>query len=171
MKERNTIYIQDYVSPWGTLQLGSLDNKLCMCDWLSDSHHRKVKKRLERLLHANLEFGTSEVLSLAVRELDEYFAGLRKEFDLPLHTVGTELQQEVWSELQKTPYGATISYKALAEHMNRPEAVRAVANAVGNNSISLFIPCHRIIGSNNALTGYAGGIEAKRALLKFEGAI
>lgn len=149
--------------------LGSIDGKLCMCDWLNDTHHRKVKKRLERLLHANLESDTSEEIERAEQELDEYFAGTRKEFDIPLFTVGTDLQQEVWSELQKIPYGETISYKELAERMGRADAIRAVANAVGNNAISLFIPCHRIIGSNNALTGYAGGLEAKRTLLELEG--
>lgn len=171
MKERNTIKVKNYESPCGTLQLGSMENKLCMCDWLNDSHHRKVKKRLERLLHANLVEETSEVTEQAARELDEYFAGTRKEFDVQLLTVGTEMQQKVWKELQKTPYGTTISYKELAGRMGRPEAVRAVANAVGNNAISLFVPCHRIIGSNNTLTGYAGGIEAKRTLLKFEGGV
>lgn len=153
------------------MMLGSIDGKLCMCDWLNDTHHRKVKKRLERLLHANLESDTSEEIERAEQELDEYFAGTRKEFDIPLFTVGTDLQQEVWSELQKIPYGETISYKELAERMGRADAIRAVANAVGNNAISLFIPCHRIIGSNNALTGYAGGLEAKHALLELEGGV
>lgn len=153
------------------MMLGSIDGKLCMCDWLNDTHHRKVKKRLERLLHANLESDTSEEIERAEQELDEYFAGTRKEFDMPLFTVGTDLQQEVWSELQKIPYGETISYKDLAERMGRADAIRAVANAVGNNAISLFIPCHRIIGSNNALTGYAGGLEAKHALLELEGGV
>lgn len=151
--------------------LGSLDGELCLCDWLNDTHHKKVKKRLERLVHANLESGTSEVIEQAEQQLNEFFAGTRREFDVPLHTVGTELQQEVWGELQKIPYGTTISYKDLAERMGRADAIRAVANAVGNNAISLFIPCHRIVGSNNALTGYAGGIEAKRTLLKLEGGV
>ena len=169
MKERKTIKVKEYESPCGTMQIGSLDNKLCMCDWFNDSHHKKVKKRLERLLHANLVEGTSEVIDQAIHELDEYFAGTRKDFDVQLLTVGTDMQQEVWRELQNTPYGTTISYKDLAGRMGRAEAVRAVANAVGNNAISIFVPCHRVIGSNKALTGYAGGIDTKRNLLKLEG--
>lgn len=151
--------------------LGSLDDRLCLCDWMSEKHHKKVKKRLERLLHANLETGTSEILEQATQELDEFFAGMRREFDIPLLMVGTDMQQSVWQELQKTPYGTTISYKELAARMGRPEAIRAVANAVGNNALSLFVPCHRIIGSDNTLTGYAGGLAAKRMLLKLEGAL
>lgn len=150
------------------MMLGSIDGKLCMCDWLNDKHHRKVKKRLERLVHANLESDTSEVIEQAAGELDEYFAGKRKDFDVPLLFVGTDLQKDVWRELQNTPYGTTLSYKELAMRTGRADAIRAVANAVGNNAISIFVPCHRVIGSNSSLTGYAGGLEAKRMLLKLE---
>lgn len=171
MKEREIIKIKHYDSPCGVILLGSLGDRLCLCDWLNEKHHKKVKKRLERLLHANLETGTSETLDQATQELDEFFAGIRQEFEVPLLMVGTDLQQAVWLELQKTPYGTTISYKELAARMGRPEAIRAVANAVGNNALSLFVPCHRIIGSDNTLTGYAGGLAAKRMLLKLEGAL
>ncbi len=171
MKERDIIKIKHYDSPCGAMVLGSLDDRLCLCDWMNEKHHKKVKKRLERLLHANLETGISDILEQATEELDEFFAGMRREFDIPLLMVGTDMQQCVWQELQRTPYGTTISYKELATRMGRPEAIRAVANAVGNNALSLFVPCHRIIGSDNTLTGYAGGLAAKRMLLKLEGAL
>ena len=100
--------------------------------------------------------------------MDEYFNGKRNAFDITLLPIGTEFQKRVWLELQKIPYGTTVSYGALAELLGEPKSVRAVANANGANAISIFIPCHRIIGNNHSLTGYAGGLEAKRWLLNRE---
>ena len=91
-----------------------------------------------------------------------------KAFSIPLHPVGTDFQLQVWKALLNIPYGATRSYKQIATSIGRPEAVRAVARAIGANGISILIPCHRIIGSNRSLTGYAGGLEAKRMLLQME---
>lgn len=102
------------------------------------------------------------------RQLEEYFAGNRKTFSIPLHPVGTDFQLQVWNALLNIPYGATMSYSQIAAGIGRPEAVRAVAGAIGANGISILIPCHRIIGSNRSLTGYAGGLEAKRMLLEIE---
>jgi len=109
-----------------------------------------------------------EVLDKAVRELDEYFAGARRDFDIPLLFVGTEFQKKVWAELMKIPYGRTISYGEQAKRIGMPKAVRAVANANGANAISIFAPCHRVIGSNGTLTGFGGGLDAKHALLSIE---
>ena len=103
-----------------------------------------------------------------MRQLDEYFAKKRKEFDLPLMFVGTEFQKSVWDALLSIPYGKTESYGALAARLGRPKSVRAVAGANGANAISIIVPCHRVIGSNHSLTGYGGGIEAKRYLLELE---
>ena len=100
--------------------------------------------------------------------LDAYFRLERKSFDVPLLTVGTDFQKQVWDALQEIPYGKTCSYGELAERIGQPKAVRAVANANGANAISLFIPCHRIIGSDYSLTGYGGGLEAKKFLLELE---
>ena len=101
-------------------------------------------------------------------QLDEYFEGQRKQFDLPLAPSGTPFRQQVWRALLEIPYGETRSYGWLANHLNNPKAVRAVGGANGANPIALIIPCHRVIGSNNKLTGYAGGVELKAALLKHE---
>jgi len=112
--------------------------------------------------------GPNPVLRQLDHEITEYFAGTRGEFNLRLQPRGTEFQQGVWALLLQIPAGATISYGDLAQQMQRPSATRAVANAVGRNPISILIPCHRIIGKDGSLTGYAGGIERKAALLNLE---
>lgn len=170
MKEKNIITIKRYESPCGILILGSYGDKLCLCDWQMESHRNHVDRRLKRLLDAECEVGTSAVIENAVKELDEFFAGKRREFDVPLLFVGTDFQKTVWNELLKIPYGKTVSYGEMARRIGNPRAVRALANANGANSISIFAPCHRVIGSDNSLTGYGGGLEAKRKLLTLEGA-
>ena len=104
----------------------------------------------------------------AVRQLDAYFAGRLRQFDLPLATGGTAFQQRVWRALRDIPYGETVSYGELARHIERPAAVRAVGAANGQNPISIVIPCHRVIGADGSLTGYGGGLERKRHLLDLE---
>jgi methylated-DNA-[protein]-cysteine S-methyltransferase len=107
-------------------------------------------------------------LALARRQLDEYFAGRRTSFDLPLAPVGTPFQRLVWDELLRIGFGRTTTYRELAARIGRPTAVRATGAANGANPISIVIPCHRVIGSGGALTGYGGGLEAKRFLLELE---
>ncbi|GAA3586412.1 methylated-DNA--[protein]-cysteine S-methyltransferase [Amycolatopsis ultiminotia] len=104
------------------------------------------------------------------RQLAEYFAGTRTEFDLPLALRGTPFQQAVWRELTTIPYGETITYRELAEHIGRAGAFRAVGLANGRNPVSIVVPCHRVVGSNGDLTGYAGGVHRKRRLLDLESA-
>ncbi len=104
------------------------------------------------------------------RQLDEYFAGSRTTFDLPLAPGGTPFQRRVWSELTRIPSGTTVTYAELARRAGRTGAARAVGAAVGRNPISIVVPCHRVIGSDGTLTGYAGGIERKAFLLALEGA-
>jgi methylated-DNA-[protein]-cysteine S-methyltransferase len=102
------------------------------------------------------------------RQLEEYFAGRRRAFDVVVAPPGTTFQQRVWDELQRIDYGQTISYAELATRIGRPTAIRAAGAANGANPISILIPCHRVIGSDGSLTGYGGGLEAKRALLELE---
>ncbi|MCM1355014.1 MAG: methylated-DNA--[protein]-cysteine S-methyltransferase [Staphylococcus sp.] len=163
---KKTITIHHYQTPCGELVLGSLDDRLCLCDW----HPEREDRRLKRMLNAEFAEGTSEVIERAARQLDEYFAGERRAFDLPLMFAGTKFQETVWNELLNIPYGQTISYGELAARIGSPKAVRAVANANGANSISIFAPCHRVIGSDGTLTGYGGGLQAKQFLLNIEGA-
>ena len=167
-----------YASPCGELLLGSLSGSLCLCDWtLRDAEHAPLR-RIERRLHARCVDATGaageadlSVLDEARRQLDEYFAGHRRTCDVPLLPVGTPFQQRVWELLRLVAYGTTISYGRLATMLGRPLAVRAVAAAVGANGLSIFMPCHRVVGADGTLTGYAGGIGAKRFLLELEGAL
>ncbi len=108
-------------------------------------------------------------LAAAVRQLNEYFAGGRRDFDLPLRPQGTQFQTRVWRELTEIPYGQTWSYGQLARRIDKPSASRAVGLANGRNPISILVPCHRVIGADGSLTGYGGGLERKRWLLAHEG--
>lgn len=168
MKEKNIIKVKRYESPCGVLLLGSFGDKLCLCDWQVEKHRGHVDRRLKRVLRAEFEEGTSEVIEKAASELDEFFAGKRKTFDVPLLFAGTDFQKNVWNELLKIPFGKTISYGEMAQHIGMPKAVRAVANANGANSLSIFAPCHRVIGSDRSLTGYGEGLPAKKFLLELE---
>jgi len=113
-----------------------------------------------------------ELCHLATKQLDEYFAGTRIEFDLPLKAVkGTDFQKAAWQALATIPYGETISYGEQAKRMNNPKAVRAVGGANGKNPFSIVVPCHRVIGANGTLTGYTGGMNRKEWLLEFERSI
>ncbi|MDR3482120.1 MAG: methylated-DNA--[protein]-cysteine S-methyltransferase [Burkholderiaceae bacterium] len=108
------------------------------------------------------------ILQQAALQLQEFFAGTRTGFDVPLDLSGTPFQQAVWRQLLTIPYGDTISYAQHAQRVGRPTAARAVGAAIGRNPVSIVVPCHRVLGSNGAHTGYAGGLERKRALLEFE---
>jgi len=107
-------------------------------------------------------------LRQARQQLEEYFAGTRKEFDLPLKLIGTEFQVDVLQALQDIPYGVTVSYGEIAKRIGRPKAVRAVGAANGRNPIPIVVPCHRVIGSGGDLTGFGGGLDTKEALLRLE---
>ena len=110
----------------------------------------------------------SPVLEEAARQLAEYFRGARKVFDLPLRPIGTEFQLRVWQALREIPFGETRTYGDIARRLGRPGAARAVGMANHRNPLPVFIPCHRVVGANGALTGYAGGLMRKRALLQLE---
>ena len=112
---------------------------------------------------------TTELLSMATIQLDEYFQGKRTTFSLPFKLTGTPFQLAVWKELQNIPYGKTTSYKEITQKINKPKAYRAVGMANNKNPLPIIIPCHRVIGSDGRLTGYAGGTARKLALLQLEG--
>lgn len=111
---------------------------------------------------------TTELLSIATIQLDEYFQGKRTTFSLPFKLTGTPFQLAVWKELQNIPYGQTTSYKEIAQKINKPKAYRAVGMANNKNPLPIIIPCHRVIGSNGKLIGYAGGLKLKNYLLELE---
>ena len=162
------INIQYYNSLCGELILASVGDDLCLCDWNEMPCAKRNKLRVSRYMKAEFKIETSPILELAKKQLNEYFTGNRKTFDIPLHPVGTDFQKKVWRALLDIPYGETRSYKEIAISMGNPNGTRAVAGAIGANGISIFIPCHRVIGSNRSLTGFAGGLEAKRILLETE---
>lgn len=114
------------------------------------------------------EAGPSPVLEEAARQLQEYFAGSRTAFGLPLDLDGTEFQRAAWLALAEIPYGATVSYAEQARRLGRPDAVRAVGHANARNPLPIVLPCHRVVGSDGSLTGFGGGLEVKRALLDHE---
>lgn len=118
----------------------------------------------DRLKTTNKCFNTQQ----AVSQLEEYFAGNRVQFDLNLNAAGTEFQQQVWQQLMTIPYGQTCSYADIAKAINNPKAVRAVGAANGRNPLTIVVPCHRVIGSNGKLTGYAWGTSIKAGLLELE---
>lgn len=162
------IKITRYLSPVGEMIIGSWGDRLCICDWAVEKRRATIDRRICRYLNTEYQIGTSEINRQAIAELDEYFAGKRTEFTIPVIFTGSEFQCRVWSELMKIPYGETISYGELARRIDNPKAVRAVASANATNPISLFVPCHRVIGSNRKLTGYGGGLDAKQTLLSLE---
>jgi len=144
--------------------------------WLGHSPDReKAEQSIESLLRRQWPEAVldpnADPLPAVRRQLDEYMAGRRRAFDLPLEMIGTEFQQLCWQELQRILFGETRSYAEQARRIGRPAAIRAVGQANHNNPIGVIVPCHRVIGTNGALTGYAGGLDMKRALLELEGVL
>ena len=165
---RPKININYFDSKYGELILGSYDNKLCLCDWRYRKKRDAIDSRIKQGLKADYREKGDSILQETRKQLDEYFGHQRKIFDIPLLTVGTPFQKSVWNSLLTIPFGETASYQQLAEDIGNTKAVRAVASANGANSLSIFIPCHRVIGSNGSLTGYAGGLHRKKWLLEHE---
>ncbi len=156
------------LTPCGELLLGSLHGRLCLCDWQEGKQHAAALALMQRHARTTLEEGSCPILQQAETELREYFAGKRRAFETPLLFIGTPFRQRVWQELLTIPWGETLSYADMAQRLGKPGAMRAVANALGANVLSIFAPCHRVIGSDGSLTGYRGGLGAKRYLLEKE---
>ncbi len=158
-------------TPFGDLTLGSYGNNLCLCLWKHGKNREKIIKHLCKYLHTNIVEGFSDTIGRAAEELGEYFDGKRLKFTLPLLFTGTDFQCNVWSELQKIPFGYTSTYSQIADNIGNHQAVRATAQAISKNPLSIIVPCHRIIGKNNKLIGYEGGLDIKQYLLKLEGVL
>lgn len=162
------VRIQHIASPCGELLLGETGGELCLCSWSGTPCGERTLQRLRRQLQEELREETSPVLERTKVQLGEYFSGRRTTFDLPLHPFGTNFQKSVWNALLEIPYGVTRSYLHIARQVGNEKGVRAVAQAIGANDIGIIIPCHRVIGSDRSLTGFAGGLDAKRTLLRLE---
>ena len=164
----NQINIQYYKTNYGEFILGSYDDKLCMVDFRYRKMRKTVDDRIKKGLNTKFVEQDDETLQKTRVQLDEYFNMQRREFDIPILMIGTDFQKSVWDALLKVPYGTTSTYLQLAKDIGNKKAVRAVANANGANAIGIIIPCHRIIGTNGKLTGYAGGLPLKKRLLELE---
>ncbi len=142
-----------YHSPIGWLQLVATDNDISEVSFESEAVE---------------SFGSSALLDLCQQQLEAYFDGTLTKFSVPLRLEGTPFQRRVWEALQTIPFGATWSYSELAQRVGNPKACRAVGGANHRNPIAILVPCHRVVGASGALTGYAGGLERKQALLAHE---
>ena len=154
-------YFTHVESPLGTMLLVSNGSSLTGLYFVGQKY---VAQPAEDWIQSEV----SQPFPVAKRQLDEYFAGERRAFDLPLSFEGTPFQQRVWRAIATIPCGETISYGALARSLGAPRSVRAAGAATGRNPISLVVPCHRVVGSDGSLTGYAGGMDRKRRLLALE---
>ncbi|GAA4301615.1 methylated-DNA--[protein]-cysteine S-methyltransferase [Compostibacter hankyongensis] len=150
----HTPYYFFYQSPVGWIKLGASDTGLML------AYFMKAREEDDR---------PNAVTREALRQLEAYFEGRLKSFDLPLEMQGTDFQRSVWTELLKIPFGKTISYLALSQRLGDEKAIRAAARANGQNPLPVIVPCHRVIGSDGSLTGYSGGLWRKKWLLQHEG--
>lgn len=155
-------------TPLGPMIACACDEGICLLEFTDRKMLETQIKNICRLMKASIIQGTNGHLDTLSRQLEEYFAGKRKNFTVPLVFPGTAFQQKVWNALLQIPYGQTRSYKAQSEIIGMPNAMRAVANANGCNRIGIIIPCHRVIGEDGSLTGYGGGLWRKQWLLELE---
>lgn len=147
------IYLGRYKSPIGEIGITATDAHLIKLIFDGETIFKDSK---------------TDILTSVINQLDEYFTGKRKIFDIPIAQSGTIFQKSVWRELLNIPYGETRTYSQIAENIKRPNSYRAVGTANGNNQIPIIIPCHRVIGANNKLSGYAFGVERKQWLINHE---
>ncbi len=164
------INIQYYKSPIGELIVGDYNGHLCLCDWRYRKMRSSIDQRIQKGLNAEYHEEESEVATQCIHQLEAYFKKERTSFSLPIKFVGSDFQVSVWNALISIPFGQTQSYLGLSKLLGNEKAIRAVASANGANAISIIVPCHRIIGSKGELTGYAGGLNAKKKLLQLENA-
>jgi methylated-DNA-[protein]-cysteine S-methyltransferase len=154
------IHYTEYESPLGKLLLAATDRGLCGLYFEEHKYFKGTQGWQRDDGHPRLRN--------AARQLDEYFTGRRKEFDIALDMPGTAFQRAVWNELSQLPFGATATYQAIAQRIANPKAIRAAGTAIGRNPVSIIVPCHRVVGTSGSLSGYAGGLERKRYLLAHE---
>lgn len=165
---KNVINVTRITTPLGPMIAGATDEGICHFDFAERRMLETILKRIQRILNATLVMADHPHFKVLNTQVEEYFHGVRKEFDLPLHLVGTSFQKQVWEELLKIPYATTRSYKEQSIMLGNQKAIRAVAGANGENGIAIIVPCHRVIGENGHLTGYGGGLWRKKWLLDHE---
>ncbi len=166
--EKDTLVISRMKTPFGEILAGATAKGICLLEFTDTNRIEMQISRLKKGRANIVKKGVSEYFSTLDMQLQQYFSGELKVFNIPLDIQGTDFQMQVWNTLRDIPYGETRSYQQQAIAINNPKAVRAVANANRNNKISIIIPCHRVIGKNGTMTGYGGGIWRKEYLLKLE---
>ncbi len=159
LADMNQVSYTYYQSPAGLLKIGGTENYINLISFV-DNHEEYVKPS-----------GNNSLLNKCVEELIEYFNGKRLSFDIPIYQKGTDFQTKVWIELLSINFGKTISYMTLAKRLGDANCIRAAASGNGKNQICIIVPCHRVIGTNQSLVGYAGGLQRKRWLLEHENKI
>lgn len=162
------LYTTTIETPLGTMTACANKQGICLLDFDDDSLLVRKIQKLANSQKANLITQDISIFTDLRQQLDAYFSQTRQSFDIPLSLVGTDFQCQVWQTLLSIPYGTTCSYQQQAIAMQRPNSVRAVANANGQNKVAIVVPCHRVIGSNGQLTGYSSGLWRKKFLLSLE---
>ena len=165
---QNILLINRLTSPLGSMFVCATETGVCLLEFTDRKMLETEFKDLQKKLNAQILIGENQHSKQLKKELEEYFNGERTRFEVPLHTPGTDFQNQVWEALQKVPFGTTSTYQAQANKIDKPNSVRAVARANGANRIAIIIPCHRILAKNGDLTGYGGGLERKKWLIEFE---
>ena len=169
LEDARVVTVTRVPTPLGPMIAGSADGRIVLLEYADRRALPSQFGRLAKALDAVFVPGEDEVLGRLAAQLDAYFAGQRRTFDVPLETSGTEFQEKVWAVLRTIPPGTVWSYADVATAIGRPTATRAVARANGDNRMAILIPCHRVIGSDGSLTGYGGGLWRKKRLLEIEG--
>ncbi len=167
-KEKHVIDFTRIETDLGTMVACATDKGVCLLEFSDRKGLETELKQLAQYHNANIVQGQNKYFKQLKEELDAYFEGRLKEFKVPLDISGTDFQKQVWQALVEIPYGTTSSYLRQAEVLGKPSSVRAVANANGMNKIAIIIPCHRVVGSDGSLTGYAGGLWRKQKLIDLE---
>jgi AraC family transcriptional regulator of adaptative response/methylated-DNA-[protein]-cysteine methyltransferase len=165
---KTNILLKQIQTPLGSMYGGSTSQGVSFIEFIDNAKLEGELTRLSKELNAIIQPGENEHLMKLEKELHEYFEKKRKQFTIPLHITGTDFQKSVWNLLTEIPYGKTWTYKQQALKLGNLPAIRAIAAANGQNKHAIVIPCHRVIGSNGSLTGYAAGLAKKNWLLKFE---
>lgn len=165
---QHILYTKQLQSPLGNFLAAASNRGICMLEFGDRKELESESNTVKKLLNVEIEGGESPFFPQLEEELNAYFEGKLKVFQVPLHYPGTPFQQAVWSELLNIPYGKTRSYMQQAKALKNPDGIRAVAHANGTNRMAILIPCHRVIGTNGSLTGYGGGLWRKKWLLNLE---
>jgi AraC family transcriptional regulator, regulatory protein of adaptative response / methylated-DNA-[protein]-cysteine methyltransferase len=168
IQNQSVITVAQLVTPLGPMYAGASDKGICLLEFNDRKALHKQLSRIQQSLNALFIPGEHAYLQTLQQQLNEYFAGNRTRFDIPLQLVGSDFQIQAWAALQQIPYGATRSYQQQAEAINNPSAIRAIASANAANAIAIIIPCHRVIAKSGGMAGYAGGVWRKQYLLNLE---